>query len=55
VVAGDPVLDAGVTARGKLIAAAAVVLWLGATTAGRLMAYLGVIASAAGGADRFAG
>ena len=55
VVAGDAVLDAGVVSRGKLIAAAAVLLWLGAVTAGRLMAYLGVIASAAGAADGFYG
>jgi hypothetical protein len=41
VVFRDPDLDTSVPGAGQFLAAASIVLWLGATTAGRLMAYLG--------------
>ena len=40
--------DRSVPISGKLLAAASLVLWFGATTAGRLMAYLGAVSGAPG-------
>jgi hypothetical protein len=46
---GDPGLDAQpVPASGKLLAAVSIVLWAGAITAGRLMAYFGPVSGAPG-------
>jgi hypothetical protein len=44
---GSPV-EGPVPMVGKLLAAASLVLWFGATTAGRLMAYLGAVSGVPG-------
>jgi hypothetical protein len=43
VVFRDPRVDQAVPALGKALAALSLVLWFGATTAGRLMAYVGAV------------
>jgi len=42
---GDPLIDKRpLSANAKLLAATSLIFWLGATVAGRLMAYIGPIA-----------
>jgi hypothetical protein len=43
-----PVMDQRIISTGKILAAASIVLWAGAITAGRLMAYLGPVSGAPG-------
>jgi hypothetical protein len=55
VVFRDPNVDHAVPVLGKLLAAASLVLWLGATTAGRLMAYLGAVSGLPGVTNKIGG
>jgi hypothetical protein len=41
-------VERNVSGQGKLLAVASLVLWFGATTAGRLMAYLGTVSGVPG-------
>jgi hypothetical protein len=51
--AADP--EKGIPASGKFLAAASLVLWFGATTAGRLMPYLGAVSGAPGVTNKIGG
>ena len=55
VVFRDPNVDNVVPALGKFLAAASLVLWFGATTAGRLMAYLGAVSGLPGVTNKIGG
>jgi hypothetical protein len=55
VVFRDPNVDHAVPVLGRLLAAASLVLWLGATTAGRLMAYLGAVSGLPGVTNKIGG
>jgi hypothetical protein len=55
VVFRDPSVDNVVPALGKVLAAASLVLWLGATAAGRLMAYLGAVSGLPGVTNKIGG
>ena len=55
VVFRDPRVDHAVPALGKFLAAASLVLWFGATTAGRLLAYLGTVSGVPGLTNRIGG
>jgi hypothetical protein len=55
VVFRGPTADAAVPALGKFLAAASLVLWFGATTAGRLMPYLGAVSGLPGVTNRIGG
>jgi hypothetical protein len=55
VVFRDPNVGNSVPALGKLLAAASLVLWFGATTAGRLMAYLGAVSGVPGVTNKIGG
>ena len=55
VVFRDPSVDNVVPALGKVLAAASLLLWLGATAAGRLMAYLGAVSGLPGVTNKIGG
>jgi hypothetical protein len=55
VVFRDPRVDQAVPALGKVLAAASLVLWFGATTAGRLMEYLGAASHVPGLTNKIGG
>jgi hypothetical protein len=48
VVSRDSLIGASVSGRGRFLAAVSIFLWLGATTAGRLMTYLGSVSGLPG-------
>jgi hypothetical protein len=51
----DPHVNQTVPPLGKLLAAASLVLWFGATTAGRLLAYLGTVSGVPGLTNKIGG
>jgi hypothetical protein len=55
VVFRHPVIDKSVSSTGKCLAGASILLWSGATTAGRLMAYLGSVPGLPGVTNRIGG
>jgi len=51
----DPIIERSVSGTGKFLAAVSILLWFGATTAGRLMAYLGSVSGSPGLTNRIGG